>query len=90
MEYIDINKVKFKNLLNLVLEPSYEDLLYELVSYLISENRMDGIFNFKEANNNTKYRISESLENDLKELEAKGFIKKLKYSQYQIIKHLWQ
>ena len=90
MEFINNKKVKFKNLLNIVLNPTYEDLLYEIVNYLTIGNKSDGIFNLKEANNNTKYRIGLSLEEDLKVLEDMGYIKKLKYSQYQVIKHLWE
>lgn len=90
MQTVDIKKVKLKNLLNLILEPTYEDLLYEIVDFLVKSQKMDGIFNFKEVNNNTKFRISESLEDDLKTLEEMGYLKKLKYSQYQVIKHLWE
>jgi len=90
MNNINYENVQIKNLIGIVEFPTIEDLLFEIVNFLANENRMDGVFNIKEASLKTRVRISSDFFNDIQELENKGYIEKLKYTQYQIIKHLWE
>lgn len=93
MKNIKYEKVTIKNALNLIdpeIEPAIEDLLFEIVNFLSMELRLDGVFNTKEVMLKTRNRIHTDLLDDLQELEDKGYIKKLKYTQYEVVKHLWE
>jgi len=90
MKSINNKKVKLKNILGLIDNPTYEDLLYEIVYFLDNEKRYDGVFNKFEVSLKTKCRISDEITTDLEFLENKGYIEKLKYTKYQIKKHLWE
>jgi phosphopantetheinyl transferase (holo-ACP synthase) len=90
MKPINKDIVKIKNLLNIVDNPTHEDLLYEIVNFLDSEKRFDGIFNIKEASLKTRCRITSDFTEDINQLEQKEYVKKLKYTQYVVEKHLWE
>ena len=87
---INKSKVKIKNLLGLVEDPTYEDLLFEIVQFLEDEKRTDGSFKKKEVAQKTRCRINGELVEDLQKLEDKGWIKNIKYTQYEIVKHPWE
>jgi len=87
-----INKkiVKIKNLIGIVDNPTYEDLLFEIVQFLDNESRYDGEFFKREVSLFTRVRINSNLEDDIHELEKLGYIEKLKYTSYKVLKHLWE
>ncbi|MFW6281455.1 MAG: hypothetical protein ACOC1O_01500 [bacterium] len=87
-----INKqnVKIRNLLGLNNDPTYEDLLFEIVQFLENEGRYDGKFKKSEVSQKTKCRISTELLDDLKQLENKGYIEHIKYTWFKILKHPWE
>jgi hypothetical protein len=82
--------VKIKNLTGILDNPTHEDLLFEIVSFLDTERRYDGEFRGHDAYLKTRVRLSSSLAEDLNELARMGYIEKLKYSNYRVIKHLWE
>jgi hypothetical protein len=82
--------VKIKNLIGIIENPTLEDLLFEIVSFLDSERRYDSEFKTHEAFLKTRVRISSLLSEDLDELVKLGYLEKLKYSNYRVIKHLWE
>jgi Mn-dependent DtxR family transcriptional regulator len=89
---LPINKknVKIKNLIGLIDNPTYEDLLFEIVNFLNDEKKYDGEFKLKDVSLKTRVRMSSDLSNDLNELIKLGYIEKLKYSGYKVLKHLWE
>lgn len=90
LKQIDKFNVKIKNLLGLIDEPTYEDLLFEIVQLLEEEQQYDGVFKKKDIQQKTRCRISGNLESDLSELEKLGYIENIKYTRYRIIKHPWE
>lgn len=91
MNSLNISKIKMKNLLGLIENPTIEDLLFEIVYFLYNENRKDGIFTLKEASLKTDIRISDELINDIEKLIDLQYIEKEKANnKFKIIKHLWQ
>jgi hypothetical protein len=90
MQPIDQKNVKIKNLISIIDNPSYEDLLFEIVSFLDDEKRYDGEFKTHDVFLKTRVRISSDLSDDLDELTKRGYLEKLKYSSYRVIKHLWE
>lgn len=90
MKKINKKIVPLKYLIRFTIFPDINDLLYEIVNYLELENRMDGEFNIAEVVNKTHTRIGDNVEEDLQTLINKGFIEKLKYTKYRIVKHLWE
>lgn len=89
MDYLDINKVKLKNALNIIEVPIIEDLLYEIVNFLSNEQREDGIFNTREVTLKTQIRVHEKFQDNIVELEQAGYIERIKNSSYKVIKHIW-
>jgi len=89
MNPLNIDKVKIKNLLGIIDNPTHEDLLYEIVSFLNIEQRYDSEFKTHEAFLKTRIRISSVLSEDLDILVDKGYLEKGKNSFYRVIKHLW-
>ena len=87
---INKKEVKIKNLLGIIDEPTYIDLLFEIVQFLEDENRFDGIFKKGEVSQKTRCRINSEIIKDLDELEKLGYISKLKYTQFQVLKHPWE
>jgi len=93
MKPVDNKKVKIKNLINILNNPTHEDLLYEIVAFLDSEGRYDGeisCFKTHEAFLKTNVRISSLLSEDLDILTEKGYLEKIKHGNYKVIKHLWE
>ena len=87
---IDIKKSKIKNLISIVDNPTYEDLLFEIAQFLSNENRLDGEFKTREVSLKTRTRMTAELNNDIDKLVKMGYVEKLKYSSYKLIKHLWE
>lgn len=87
---INMSIVQIKNLIAIIEHPTIEDLLYEIVSFLSNENRMDGVFNIKEASLKTRIRLNPDFFDDINLLETKSYIIKLNYTKYQVVKHLWE
>lgn len=89
MKKINKKKIKIKNLIGIVDNPSYEDLLFEIVSFLETENRNDTIFKKWEVSQKTRCRIGSEIVDDLDELIKLGYVEKGKYSEYKVLKHPW-
>ena len=87
---IIIKKAKIKNLIGIINNPTYEDLLFEIAQFLTQENRLDGEFKTREVSLKTRVRISTELDDDINKLVELGYAEKLKYSSYKLIKHLWE
>ena len=91
MKQINKELVQVKNLIGIIDNLTIEDLLFEIVNFLCNENRLEGIFNVREASLKSRVRINtEDFFNDIKQLEEKGYIKKINSIKYQVIKHLWE
>ena len=90
MKKINRQKIKIKNLIGIVDKPVEEDLLFEIVDFLESESRMDGIFKKAEISLKTRCRIKQEIIDDLETLCDLKYIKKGKYSEYTVLKHPWE
>jgi len=90
MKPININEVKIKNLIGIIDYPTYEDLLFEIISFLDAENNYEGEFKSRDVSLKTRVRISSDLIEDIEELVKLGYIEKLKYSSYRVISHPWE
>ena len=86
---IDKKKVEFKYLINYPEDRTILNLLYEICEIIMDEGRADNVFNIADVNTKTTTRINKSSKEDLKQLEDDGYIKKLKYTQYEVIKTPW-
>lgn len=89
MKKMNRQKIKIKNLIGLVDKPTYEDLLFEIVDFLEVERKTDGEFKKWDVAMKTRCRIGSKIVDDLHVLCEKGYIKKLKYTLYKVIKHPW-
>ena len=90
MNLLNRKKIKIKNLIGLVDNPTYEDLLFEIVDFLEIEKKTHGEFNKWDVSMKTRCRIGKEIIDDLDELCKMGFIKHLNYTRYQVIKHPWE
>ena len=90
MKPIQIKGAKIKNLIGIVDNPTYEDLLFEIVQFLANENRFDGEFKTRDVSLKTRVRMGTEINDDLDHLVSLGYLEKLKYSSYIVIKHLWE
>jgi len=90
MKGINKKKIKIKNLLGIVDEPTHEDLLFEIVSFLEKESRLEEDFIKYEVGLKTRCRIGENLEDDLSKLQDLGYIQHRGWTKYHLIKHPWQ
>lgn len=90
MNPINKDNVKLKNLIGIINDPTYEDLLFEIVYFLDNEKRYDGEFKLRDVSLMTRVRINSDLETDMNELIKLGYIEKLKYTSYKVLKHLWE
>jgi len=90
MKPINQKAVKIKNLIGIVDNPTYEDLLFEIVSFLENERNMEGEFKIRDVFLKTRSRITDDLYADVDKLIEMGYIEKLKYSSYKLTKHLWE
>ncbi len=91
MKKLDRNKIKIKNLIGIVDNPTEEDLLFEIVDFLESEGRSDGMFKKSEVSLKTRCRINQDVISDLETLCDLGYIKnnKNKYA-YVVLRHPWE
>lgn len=89
MKSINTNVVKIKNLIGIIDSPTYEDLLFEIVSFLDNEKQYSGEFKVRDVYLKTKTRILVDLTEDIEELVKRGYVEKLNQN-YKIIKHLWE
>lgn len=89
MQKISKGKIRIKNLLGIIENPSIEDLLFEIVYFLEKENRLDEEFIKHEVNLKTRCRINSSLDEDLKSLVSLGFLEHMGWTKYRIIRHPW-
>ena len=90
MKPINQKIVKIKNLIGIIDNPTYEDLLFEIVNFLNDEKRFDGEFKVRDVALKTRVRISSDLTNDIDKLVDLGCVEKLKYTSYKVIKHNWE
>jgi len=90
MKGINKKKIKIKNLLGIVDEPTYEDLLFEIVNFLEKESRLEEDFIKYEVGLKTRCRIGENLEDDLSKLQDLGYIEHRGWTKYHLLKHPWQ
>lgn len=90
MKPIKQKNVKMKNLIGIIDDPTHEDLLFEIVQFLDNTKRYDGEFLKREVSLFTRVRVKKDVVDDLEELIKLGYIEKLKYTSYRIIKHLWE
>jgi len=87
MKPVDNNKVPLKYLIGYITNESLYDMLYELVMFLQNENK--DYFTEAEIKAKTKSRYK-SFDENFSALITEGFIKKDKYSRYQLVSHLWE
>lgn len=90
MKRINKQKVKIKNLLGIVDKPTEEDLLFEIVDFLESESRLDGVFKKSECSLKTRCRINQELVDDLTVLCNIGYLEKDRYGRFVVLKHPWE
>lgn len=90
MKSIKKKNVKMKNLIGIIDNPTVEDLLFEIVQFLDNSKRYDGEFKMREVSLFTRVRVSSDLSKDISKLIKNGYIEKLKYTSYKVIKHLWE
>jgi hypothetical protein len=89
MKGINRNKIKIKNLIGIVDNPTHEDLLFEIVSFLEKENRLEEEFIKQEVSLKTRCRIEEDLDLDLKKLQEFGYIEHKGWTKWKLVKHPW-
>jgi len=90
MKGIDKNKIKIKNLLGLIDNPTYEDFLFEIVTFLEKEGRLEDEFIKQEVSLKTRCRIEENLDADLKKLQELGYIEHRGWTKWKLLKHPWK
>jgi hypothetical protein len=90
MKGINKKKIKIKNLLGIVEDPTLEDLLFEIVNFLEKESRLEDDFIKYEVSLKTRCRIEENLEDDLSKLQDLDYIEHKGWTKYHLIKHPWQ
>jgi hypothetical protein len=89
MKGIRKEKIKIKNLIGIVDNPTHDDLLFEIVTFLEKENRLEEEFIKHEVNLKTRCRIEEDLDKDLKKLVEVGYLEHLGWTKFKVIKHPW-
>lgn len=78
------NKLPLKYLIDFtVLNPSIEDLLFEIITVMIDKNE-DTINNW-EITNKTKTRINKDINDDINVLIEKGYLVKDKYKKLKLL-----
>lgn len=85
---INKNQIKIRNLLGIIENPTHEDLLFEIITFLEDERREE--FKKWDVSMKTRCRIGNSLEEDLQVLIDKGYLEHQKYTMYKVIKHPWE
>ena len=89
MKGIQRKKIKIKNLIGIVDHPTHEDLLFEIVSFLEKEDRLEDEFNKEEVSLKTRCRIEENLDLDLRKLQEGGWLEHKGWTKYKLLKHPW-
>lgn len=87
LKKINKDKIKIKNLLGIIDNPTHRDLLFEIVTFLEDEGKDE--FKKWDVAMKTRSRIGSSLEEDLQVLVDKGYINHEKYTMYKLISHPW-
>jgi len=87
MNKVDKSQIKIKNLLGIIDNPTYDDLLFEIVSFLEDEGKED--FKKWDVAMKTRCRIGSSVEEDLQVLVDMGYVSHNKYTMYTLVKHPW-
>ena len=87
MKKINKQKIKIKNLIGIIDEPTHEDLLFEIASFLEDERKED--FNKGDVSLKTRCRIGETLDEDLKVLVDLGYLEHKGWTKYKLLKHPW-
>jgi len=59
MKPVNKQNAKMKNLIGIIDEPTYEDLLFEIALFLDNSKRYDGEFKTREVSMYTRVRIKE-------------------------------
>jgi len=90
MKKIDRKRLKIKNLIGIIDNPTHEDLLFEIVDFLENERRFDGRFIKQEVKDKTRCRIESDILEDLQVLCDLGYLKKGKWTYYHVINHPWE
>jgi hypothetical protein len=90
MKPIKRKNVRMKNLIGIIEEPTYNDLLFEIADFLDKLGRFDGEIKVREVSFHTRVRIGKEVVDDLDELVKLGYMEKLKYTSYKLVKHLWE
>jgi len=90
MKPIKRKNVRMKNLIGIIDEPTHEDLLFEIADFLDKQGRYDGEFKVREVSFLTRVRIGSELTEDINQLVKMGYVEKLKYTSYKLLKHLWE
>jgi hypothetical protein len=90
MKPVKKKDVKMKNLIGIIDDPTHEDLLFEIVQFLDNSKRYDGEFKMREVSMYTRVRIGNELQEDIDKLIEMGYLEKLKYTSYKVLKHLWE
>lgn len=89
MHKIDKDKLEFKILINFSEGRGLLNLLYEIVKIINNEQRVDKVFNVADISTKTLTRVNDTIQEDLEALKEKGYIKYLKYTQYELVKTPW-
>ncbi len=89
MHKIDKDKLEFKILINFSEGRGLLNLLYEIVKIINNEQRIDKVFNIADISTKTLTRVNDTIQEDLEALKEKGYIKYLKYTQYELVKTPW-
>ena len=90
MKPINYNIVKIKNLIGIIENPTYEDLLFEIVSFLDNEKNYSGEFKNHDVWAKTRVRINSEFKDDITELIKMGYVESIKFANFRVIKHLWE
>lgn len=90
MKKLNRDKVKLRNVLGIIDTPTHLDLLYEIVNFLDTEGREDGLFTTKELSLKTKVRVNEDIAQDLETLIYFKYVSKAKgKGAYKVVEHPW-
>lgn len=87
---INYNKVKLKNLLGIIENPTIEDFLFEIVYFLDVEKNYIGEFKIRDVSLKTRIRLSSDIKDDILKLVNLGYVEKLHYTNFKINHHLWE
>lgn len=87
MNKINRKHIKIKNLLGIIDNPTYEDLLFEIASFLEDENRDE--FKKWDVSMKTRSRINSTIEEDLNVLVERGYLEHQGWTKFKLVNHPW-